>query len=1077
MGGVRAEIALPLEHAGEGPAAVARAVEEASLALGVAHLLDRRTESLSGGELQRVALAAAISTRPRLLLLDEPTAQLDPVAGDELIWLLRRLNEEWGTTVLLAEHRLERCLGAADRVIALEDGRLIGDSDPEGFLNWAAEGRRESFVTPVARMFAAAALAPLPTSVKAARAGLRARGLLPEASLAREAAAEPVRRRRRGQTPDAALELRGVWCELKDGPAILRGVDLAIRAGERVVLMGRNGAGKSTLLRHAKGLDEPTRGSVKAAGWVALLMQNPGDYLVHDHVEDEAGPGALAAAGLTGREAVNPRDLSGGERQRLALELVLAGGDPAAVLLDEPTRGMDAVRKRGLAERLCGLAGAGAAVLVATHDSAFAAEFADRVVLLGGGRVLADGSPAEVLAGGWYFATEVARVLDGADGALTPDAGAEVLRAGRRSGGGMTWELAALLVLGLAIAAGFAWYERSRPPANVLAVVAALAALAVIGRIAFAAFPNVKPTTDIVLIAGYGLGGPPGFAVGAVTALASNFFLSQGPWTPWQMIGWGGVGVFGAVLAKLMRGREPSRLMLAGVCALAGAAFGILMDFYQWTLAAEQSIPSYLAIAGTSLPYNLAHVIGNFVFALLIGKPLLNALRRIRSRFEARWESAPAIAPTLLVVAALGGAVLVPSLAVSKDSDTALSGDPATDALTWLRAAQNDDGGFGSDEGKKSNQLFSAWAALALAASGTNPASTTVDGDHDLLEYIEDDVKKLDDTTDLARTILIVEASGLKADKFGKENLIKDLLKDRRSDGSYEGQVAVTAFGMLAQKAAGEQSGLKASARWLLDQQNEDDGAWALRAEGEGDVDITASVAQALEAAGDLNKDTEDLIIDFFKKAQNSDGGFGQSDGDSSNSQSTSFAVQALQAMGETPADFGGKDDPIKYLEDQQLKDGSVKYGGGSNQTPVWVTAQAILAFKTADFPLTELAKPVDYTDNGKNNTSSNNQNNDILTDDNSKVKTPKTPDAPSSSPSVTNIDPGPSLGPPEAPQLQAAEDSQARGLAPAGAGGGPAADQLRRDRPRAQASERARQGGRAPPPRPHPRQPGPRPP
>jgi energy-coupling factor transport system ATP-binding protein len=432
MGGVRAEIALPLEHAGESPAAVARAVEEASLALGVGHLLDRRTESLSGGELQRVALAAAISTRPRLLLLDEPTAQLDPVAGDELIWLLRRLNEEWGTTVLLAEHRLERCLGAADRVIALENGRLIGDSDPEGFLNWAAEGRRESFVTPVARMFAAAQLAPLPTSVKAARAGLRVRGLLQDAAPAREAAAEPMRRRRRGRTADASLELRGVWCELKDGPAILRDVDLAIGPGERVVLMGRNGAGKSTLLRHAKGLDEPTRGSVKAAGWVALLMQNPGDYLVHDHVEDEAGPAALATAGLTGREVVNPRDLSGGERQRLALEVVLGGGDPAAVLLDEPTRGMDAVRKRGLADRLCALAAGGAAVLVATHDSAFAAEFADRVVLLGGGRVLADGSPEEVLAGGWYFATEVARVLDGADGALTPDAGAEVLR---RSGG------------------------------------------------------------------------------------------------------------------------------------------------------------------------------------------------------------------------------------------------------------------------------------------------------------------------------------------------------------------------------------------------------------------------------------------------------------------------------------------------------------------------------------------------------------------------------------------------------------------------------------------------------------------
>src|SRR5947208_1968386 len=138
MGGVRAEIALPLEHRGETPAAVARAVEEAALALGIAQLLDRRTETLSGGELQRVALAAALAPRPQLLVLDEPTSQLDPVAGDELVWLLRRLNEEWGTAVLMAEHRLERCLPAADRVIAVSGGRVVCDSAPAAFLEWAA---------------------------------------------------------------------------------------------------------------------------------------------------------------------------------------------------------------------------------------------------------------------------------------------------------------------------------------------------------------------------------------------------------------------------------------------------------------------------------------------------------------------------------------------------------------------------------------------------------------------------------------------------------------------------------------------------------------------------------------------------------------------------------------------------------------------------------------------------------------------------------------------------------------------------------------------------------------------------
>ncbi len=174
---VRAELALPLENRGHGAAAVARGVEEAALALGIGDLLDRSTHELSGGELQRVALGAALAGRPRILLLDEPTSQLDPVAGDELVWLLRRLNEEWGTAIVLVEHRLERCLGAADRVLAFDGGALACDAAPRGFLEWAAE-RAPALATPGARLFARAGLRPPPSGVKEARATLRAHGLL-----------------------------------------------------------------------------------------------------------------------------------------------------------------------------------------------------------------------------------------------------------------------------------------------------------------------------------------------------------------------------------------------------------------------------------------------------------------------------------------------------------------------------------------------------------------------------------------------------------------------------------------------------------------------------------------------------------------------------------------------------------------------------------------------------------------------------------------------------------------------------------------------------------------------------------
>jgi energy-coupling factor transport system ATP-binding protein len=220
-----------------------------------------------------------------------------------------------------------------------------------------------------------------------------------------------------------------VWYEIPRGPAVLRSVSLSVGAGERVALMGRNGAGKSTLLRLVAGLTRPTRGSVRCAGRVALLLQNPTDYLIHDTVADEGVPEAtLAAVGLDPLALAkrHPRELSGGEKQRLALAIVL--GDlrdeqdaPAVVCLDEPTRGMDRGVKEELARLLTSLP---AAVLVATHDPEFADAFADRVLLLGAGALVADGACAEVLSGGLYFATERARILAGAGTAsLEPTSG------------------------------------------------------------------------------------------------------------------------------------------------------------------------------------------------------------------------------------------------------------------------------------------------------------------------------------------------------------------------------------------------------------------------------------------------------------------------------------------------------------------------------------------------------------------------------------------------------------------------------------------------------------------------------
>ena len=437
---VRAEIELPLELRGMAPATRSRAVEEVALALAIDGLLERTTDTLSGGELQRVALAAALATRPRLVLLDEPTSQLDPVAGDELISLLRRLNEEWGVAVLLGEHRLERCLSAADRVVALEGGAISFDGPPTSFLTWALE-HDPALATPGARLLDGVGLAPEP-SVRRARMVLAERGV--EASAPERHVPEP-RRRARGTA--IALGCHDLWVELGQGEErteALRGVEIEIEPGERVALMGSNGAGKSTLLRVAAGLLDPQRGRVDAPGDVALLPQRPGDLFVHEQVRDELrgpdGMESLRRFGLEGMTEADPRDLSGGERQRLALAIVVAGRDtgdgelPGALLLDEPTRGMDRARKGELADLGRNLSGRGTALVIATHDVEFATTFADRVILLARGEVAADGSAAELLSGGWYFSSEVARILDGT--AITVEEGIDVLRGAKALTGG-----------------------------------------------------------------------------------------------------------------------------------------------------------------------------------------------------------------------------------------------------------------------------------------------------------------------------------------------------------------------------------------------------------------------------------------------------------------------------------------------------------------------------------------------------------------------------------------------------------------------------------------------------------------
>jgi energy-coupling factor transport system substrate-specific component len=512
----------------------------------------------------------------------------------------------------------------------------------------------------------------------------------------------------------------------------------------------------------------------------------------------------------------------------------------------------------------------------------------------------------------------------------------------------VTWQLASFVILGLVIAAGFGWYERSHPSARVLALVSALAALAIAGRLAFAALPNVKPTTDIVLLSGHALGAVPGFAVGAVTALVSNVFFGQGPWTPWQMAGWGGVGAAGGALAWLLRGRELGRWSLAVVCGLAGLVFSLWMDVYQWTYAAERTLDAYLAIAATSLPYTLAHAVGNVVFCLLVGPAFVRAVARYRRRFAVRWRPAPAAAACAAVALAVAGTG-VAALSAPARAEAATAASRA--ALRYLDRAQNPDGGFGGAPRQSSTQLHTGWVALGLAAAGRNPQDVSRRG-RSVIDYVKRNARSLDDTGELERTILVLRASGLSPRRFAGRDLVRLLLRRRARNGSWGGLVNHTAFGILALAAAGEpRSRLRASARWLEEAQS-GDGGYGVTPGGTSDVDDTAAVLQALAVAGRGRSPAARRALGYLRRSLNRDGGWGQMPGRSSNAQSTAWAIQGLVAVGRNPAKLRSGRNPFAYLRSLQGKDGAIRYSRQSAQTPVWVTATALLGLERKPFPL-----------------------------------------------------------------------------------------------------------------------------
>lgn len=419
---VEDELAFAMENFALPQATMRKRVEEVLDQMGVAHLRGRRINTLSGGEKQRVAIAAVLALQPEVLVLDEPTSQLDPQAAEEVLVALRHLNEDLGLTIVMSEHRLERVVQYVDRVLYLPaSGTLPVLADPRTVM------AQLPWVPPLIRLGRTLGWQPLPLTIKEGRVFAKQQGIGGARGNGAGSATAP-----RPAGP-ALISLRDVHYAYSGHPA-LRGVSLDVAGGELVALMGRNGAGKSTLLKQMVSLLKPDHGQVVAGGvdtrsatmeeivqTVGYVPQHPGALLFQETLAGElaftrrshgqaADTGAdlalLERLGLTGAAARDPRDLSGGEQQRAALAAILIA-NPRVLLLDEPTRGLDYAQKAALAAILQELKAEGRAIIMATHDVELVAACADRVLLMSEGEIVVDGPARSVMSDSQVFASQI----------------------------------------------------------------------------------------------------------------------------------------------------------------------------------------------------------------------------------------------------------------------------------------------------------------------------------------------------------------------------------------------------------------------------------------------------------------------------------------------------------------------------------------------------------------------------------------------------------------------------------------------------------------------------------------------
>ncbi len=687
------ELAFGLESLGYPTKEIRARVSETASFFGIQDWFYQDTAHLSGGQKQLLALASAMVMQPDVLIVDEPTAQLDPIAASEFLKTLKKINDELGTTIILTEHRLEDAFPLADRVLVMEEGEIIADGSPlkiGAILKSCESDMYFALPTPMRVHAAVASSLSCPLTVRDGRCWLhdfaKNHALTPE-----KIPTEP------NYVPTStAIELKEAWFRYeKDSRDVVKGLSLRVEKGEIFALVGGNGVGKSTALSLIAKMRKPYRGDVTIhAERVGFLPQNPQTLFLKNTIYRDLMEVANTDAQVQEVSCLcqidsllnaHPYDLSGGEQQRAALAKVLLT-QPDILLLDEPTKGMDARFKTEFAKLLTDLKENGMTIVMVSHDIEFCAEYADRCALMFDGAITALGTPREFFAGKHFYTTSANRmartllpnavlaqdiILACGGTPHTPappsrkqtqnhiiDAPEETENRKSMSGKSLLVTLSTLLVMALTIFLGntflgarkyyitallilletmlpfFVMFERKKPKARDLVVISVLCAIAVAGRAVFFMLPQFKPVVAVVIIAGVALGGEVGFLVGAMSGFLSNFFFGQGPWAPWQMVALGTIGFLAGVFFRsfhLPKKRIP--LAVFGFFATL-LIYGGIMNPASVILAQDHITQEMIATAySTGLPFDLIHASATVFFLWVLANAMLEKLDRAKAKF------------------------------------------------------------------------------------------------------------------------------------------------------------------------------------------------------------------------------------------------------------------------------------------------------------------------------------------------------------------------------------------------------------------------------------------------------------